>query len=645
VPLLANLLSVPLPEGRYPPLLLTAQQQRQQTLDTLVTWLLAEAERQPVPVMWEDLLWGDPSTLELLGLIIEQAPTARMLTVVTYRPEFRPPWAPRSHLTQLTLGRLPRPQVETLVWQLTGGKPLPAEVLEQVIVKTDGVPLFVEELVKMILESGLVREEADRYTVTGPLPPLAIPATLQDSLMARLDRLASARAVAQLGAVLGREFAYELIWAIALIDEATLLRGLAQLVDAELLYQRGSPPQAQYRFKHALIQEVAYQSLLKSTRQHYHQRSAQVLAAQFLEIVETQPELVAHHYIEAGCGAQAIPYWQWAGQQALQRSANLEAVRHLTIGLELLAPLPDTPERAQQELDLQIALGPALMATKGPAAPEVEQTYARARALCRQVGETPHLFPTLQGLSQFYRNRGALATARELGEQFYQLAQREAAPTPRLEAHEVLGTALFFLGDYAAARTHLELGITLNDPTVQRARALRLGAAPGVWCLAVAALTLWCQGFPAQALRRSQEALTLAHALAHPSSLALAQHFAAFLHHRRREAPALQAHAEALLTLATVQDFPLYVGYGTCYRGWALAVEGQGEVGLARMHQGLAAVIATGQALSLPLCLVLLAEASGHAKQVEDGLRLLAEALAVFEASGRGDMLTEAYRL
>jgi len=247
-----------------------------------------------------------------------------------------------------------------MVRQLTGGKPLPAEVLAQVVAKTDGVPLFVEELVKMLLESGLVREEADGYGLTGPLPPLAIPAMLQDSLMARLDRLSTARTVAQLGAVLGREFAYELIRAVALLGEATVKRGLAQLVDAELLYQRGRPPQARYLFKHALIQETAYQSLLKSTRQQYHQRSAQVLEAQFPEIVETQPELVAHHYTDAGLGAQAIPYWQRAGQQALERSANVEAVRHLTIGLGLLGPLPDTPVRAQQELDLQIALGPAL---------------------------------------------------------------------------------------------------------------------------------------------------------------------------------------------------------------------------------------------------------------------------------------------
>ncbi len=645
VPLLAALLSVPIPEGRYPPLLLSPQQQRQRTQDALVAWLLAEVERQPVLAVWEDLHWADPSTLELLSLVIEQAPTARLLTLITYRPEFRPPWAPRSHLTQLTLGRLPRPQVETMVRQLTGGKPLPAEVLAQVVAKTDGVPLFVEELVKMILESGLVWEEADRCVLTGPLPPLAIPATLQDSLMARLDRLSTARAVAQLGAVLGREFAYELIQAVALMDEATVQRGLAQLVDAELLYQRGRPPQARYVFKHALVQEAAYQSLLKSTRQQYHQRSAQVLATQFPEIVETQPELVAQHYTDAGLTEQAVPCWQRAGEQALQGLANPEAVRHLTMGLELLATLPKTPVRVQQELDLQIALGPALIVTKGRGAPEVEQTYARARVLCEQVGEAPQLFPTLGGLWRFYQSRGALPTARELGEQLLRLARPSAESTHLLEAYDALGNTLFFLGEYAAARMHLEQGIALTDPTAQRALALRYGEAPGVRCLALTANTLWCLGFPAQAVRRSQEALALAQELAHPYSLAVAQHCAAFLHHRRHEAPVVFAQAKAIMTLATAEQFPLFVGLGTFWRGWAQAIQGQGGEGLAQMRQGLAAVLATGHTLTQPLCLVLLADAEGHAGKVDEGLRLLAEALAAIEASGRGDLLAEAYRL
>jgi predicted ATPase len=416
-------------------------------------------------------------------------------------------------------------------------------------------------------------------------------------------------------------------------------------VDAELLYQRGHPPQARYLFKHAIIQETAYQSLLKSTRQQYHQRCAQALMAQFPEIVATQPELVGQHYTEAGLGAQAIPYWQRAGQQALQRSAYPEAIQHLTMGLALLPTLPQTSARAQQELELQMALGPALSATKGPAAPEVERTYAQAQALCAQLGETPQLFPTLRGLCRFYQSCGALQTARELGAQLSRLAQRAAAPTPRLEAHDALGSTLFFLGEYTAAWTHLEQGITLTDPSMQQALALHIGEAPGVRCLAYAALTLWCLGYPAQAVRRSQEALGLAQELSHAHSLAYAQHFAAFLHHRRREASVSLVLAEALLTLATAQGFPHYVGFGTCWRGVALAMPGQGEAGLAQTRQGMAAVLATGQTLARPLCLILLAEAAGHAGQVDEGISLLTEALRVLEESGRGDLLAEVYRL
>src|SRR5262249_30401356 len=304
VPLFATLLSVPLLE-RYPALNLTPQQQRQKTQEALVAWLLEEVERQPVLAVWEDLHWADPSTLEVLGLVLDQAPTARMLTLLTCRPEFCPPWGPQSLVTQVILNRLGHAQVETMITHLTGGKALPAEVVQQVVAKTDGIPLFVEELVKMILESRLIREAADCYVLTGPLPPLAIPSTLHDSLMARLDRLSAARDLAQLGAVLGREVAYELLQAVSPLDETTLQQGLAQLVDAELVYQRGLPPRSQYVFKHALIQEAAYQSLLRSTRQHYHQHIAQVLEEQFPETFELQPELLAHHYTEAGLSEQA----------------------------------------------------------------------------------------------------------------------------------------------------------------------------------------------------------------------------------------------------------------------------------------------------------------------------------------------------
>jgi predicted ATPase len=285
------------------------------------------------------------------------------------------------------------------------------------------------------------------------------------------------------------------------------------------------------------------------------------------------------------------------------------------------------------------------MATKGQAALEVEQAYARARALCVQIGETPQLFPTLRGLCRFYQSHGPLSTARELGEQLYRLAQRATATTPRLEAHDALGTTLFLLGEYPAARMHLEQGVALTDPAAQRALVLRHGVVPGVRCLALAAGTLWCLGYPEQAVQRSQEAVALAQALTHPQSLAYAQHVAAFVYHYRREVLEVQSRAEDLLTLATAQGLPLWVGHGTCWQGWALAIHGQGAVGLTQMHRAVAAVLATGQSLSQPYQLVLLAEAAGYTGQVEEGLRWLAEALRAFEASGRGDTLTEAYRL
>ena len=360
VPLFAALLSLPLPAD-YAPVTVSPEQQKQQTLHVLLTILLRIAAQQPVLFVMEDLHWVDPSTLELLSLLVDQGPTARILTLFTFRPDFSPPWTGRAHLTQLTVNRLPQRQAVEVIRQVAHGKVLPAEVVEQIVAKTDGVPLFVEELTKMVLESGLLQEQDERYALTGPLHPLAIPATLHDSLMARLDRLAAVKALAQLGATLGREFSYALLRAVAPWDEETVHQGLHQLVAAEFLYQRGVPPQATYTFKHALIQDVAYQSLLRSTRQQYHQRIAQALEAQFPETVATQPELVAQHYTAAGCTEQAVHYWQRAGQHASDRSAHLEAISHVTTGIELLKTLPETPAAYPASLD------PAHRPRRGPA--------------------------------------------------------------------------------------------------------------------------------------------------------------------------------------------------------------------------------------------------------------------------------------
>jgi class 3 adenylate cyclase/predicted ATPase len=646
VTLLAALLSLPHPAGS-PPIIGSPQKQKEKTQAALVAWLVEEAEQAAVFCAWEDLHWADPSTLEVLMLLLDQVPTTRLLVLLTFRPEFTPPWGNRSHLSQLTLSRLGREHVETMVERMTGGKALPSEVMQQIVAKTDGVPLFVEELTKTVVESGLLRDEGDHYIgVHGgaPIPPLAIPATLQDSLMARLDRLATVREIAQLGATIGREFSYELLQAVSLLDEATLQQGLKQLVEAELVYQRGLLPQARYVFKHALIQDTAYQSLLKSRRQQLHQQITQVLEERFAETVETQPELVAHHYTEAGLVTQAIPYWQRAGQKAAARSANVEAVSHLTKGLELLKTLPDIPERTQQELALQTALGPVLIAAKGYTAPEVEQAYTRALELCRQIGETPQLFPVLRGLQIFYLIRAEHKTARELGEQLLTLAQRVQDPVFLPGAHFVLGQTLYFLGELASAQEHLEQSIALYG--LQQHRSLAwAGAHPGVQCLGYGALALWHLGYPDQALKRSHGALALTQELSHPLSLAYALASGTWLHQYRWEEQSSQEQAEATIALSSEQGFPYFLAMGTILRGWALAEQGQAEEGIGQMRQGLDAIRATGAGLFEPSYLAMLAEAYGKVGQAEEGLNVLAEALEIAHRTGERYNEVDLYRL
>ncbi len=402
------------------------------------------------------------------------------------------------------------------------------------------------------------------------------------------------------------------------------------------------PPQARYLFKHALVQDTAYQSLLKSRRQQLHQQIALVLEERFVEIKEIQPELLAHHYTEAGLIEQAIPYWQQAGQRASQRSAYMEAVAHLTKGLELLTALPDTTERAQQELELQTALGPALMAAKGYAAPEVEHAYARARELCQQMGETPRLLQVLLGLESFYYVQSKLQTARELGEQSLSLAQRLHDPARLLGAHYALGSALFNLGEFASAREHLEKGTALYGLQKHRSRAVQN---PGVSCLSFAALVLWSLGYPDQALKRVHEALTLAQELSHPFSLAVALNWAAWFHQYRREAQLTQEWAEAEIALSKEQGFPFWVAFGTVLRGWALAEQGQGAEGVAQLEQGLAAYLATGAEIGRPHFLALLAEAYGKGGQPEKGLAVLAEVLAQADRNEDRYYEAELYRL
>jgi class 3 adenylate cyclase len=530
VPLFAPLLALPVPENRYRPLTLSPQRQRQKTLETLVAILLELAERQPVLFIIEDLHWTDPTTLELLNLVIDQTPTASLLTVLTCRPHFQPAWHHRSYLTEITVNRLSQTQVEQIVTRMTEGKTLPQEVLVQIVEKTDGVPLFVEEMTKAILESGQLKALDGHYELTKPFSTFTIPATLQDSLMARLDRLVTGKVIAQLGAAIGRQFAYDLLYTVSQLDEATLQRELKRLVEAELVYQRGLPLQSTYVFKHALIQDAAYASLLKSTRQQYHQRIAQVLETQFPETTETQPELLAHHYTEAGFIEQAVGYWQKAGQSASERSAHVEAITHLRQGLALLQPLPETPQRLQREVHMYIALGASLIATKGWAAPEVRETYTYAQQLCQSLEDSSQLFPVLRGLWNYYLVRAELKTAHALGEQLLTLAEQVQDTAMLVAAHRALGSTLLWLGAVASSHPHFAQGIALYDSQQHRASAFLYREDAGVMCHIYTAWTLWYLGSPDQGLARSHEAIALAQQRAHPYSLSFALGMAAMFH-------------------------------------------------------------------------------------------------------------------
>jgi predicted ATPase len=644
VPLLAPLLSLPLPAS-YPPLTLAPQRQRQQTLGLLLAWLHTEARRQPMLCVVEDLHWVDPSTLELLSLLIDQSTRARLCLVLTARPEFLPPWPMVAHLTTLTLRRFAPAQVERVATHVAGDKALPPTVLQEVVHKTDGVPLFVEELTKAVLESGLLEEQADRYVLHGPLPPLAIPATLHDALLARLDRLAAAKVVAQLGATIGRTFAYDVVQAVAPLDAATLQGALAQLVEAEVVTQRGLPPQATYTFKHALIQDAAYQSLLKSTRQQYHRRIAQVVVERFPETAETQPELLAYHYTAAGLSAQAVGYWQQAGDRASARSAYVEAVRAFTQGLADLTTLPDTPQRAAQELDLQLGLAWTVGVTKGWVAPEAEEANTRARALCGQLEDTAKLADALAGLRTLYQSRGELHTAWELGEQLLALSQRLHDPEGLAFAHHLQGMTLYHQGEFIAARAHQEQALASYEQ-----RLATYGSQPvvpqasEVYFFCYMALTLWLLGYPAQALTRSQQALTLGDERLSPFALAVALHYTGELRYLRREEFVAQEQAEAAIRLATEQGYAEVLRLATCLRGAAVAAQGQAAEGIAQIHQGLDLTRAIGNRLALPRFLSHLAAAYAMTGQAAAGLGVMEEAWALVHNQGIRHYEAELYR-
>ncbi|MGA8547878.1 MAG: hypothetical protein WB785_21790, partial [Mycobacterium sp.] len=536
------------------------------------------------------------------------------------------------NVTQVDIGRLPSDDVAELTRQVAQGKSLPADVVAEVVSKTDGVPLFVEELTKMLLESRLLGERGNRYELSGPLPPLAIPNTLQDSLMARLDRLAAVKGLAQLGATLGREFSYPLLQAVSPWPDDIVREGLEKLVAAEFLYQEGTAPQATYRFKHALIQEAAYQSLLKSTRQQHHQRIADTLESQFPEIVETRPELLAHHYTEAGLSEQAIPYWQTAGQRALLRYANKEAVNHATKGLELLRALPETRERAQHELALQLVLGPSLSTVSGPHS--VAEIYARARELARELESTPEMFRALSGLAYAQIVLGHMHEARALSEEFLELAQHQKDPLILAVGHWMLAYTAWWQGDFSEVRSHSRQSLALYNPDQHRVGAAAYNQDPAIVCGYLSALNNWVMGYPTQAVAAMERTLAYARELEDPYSVGITHLFFAKLSQLRREPEPARKLAERALAVSTEIDAPAVGLWCLLPRGWAIAHQGDVSAGIADIREAMDRRRRTGMGAVWPWYLAVLAELQGMAGQVEDGLSSLEEA---FRWVGRND--------
>jgi class 3 adenylate cyclase/tetratricopeptide (TPR) repeat protein len=640
VRLFGDLMSVPAPEDRYPRLPMTAQQQRDATLDAIVAWLIELAEGTPVLMAWEDLHWADPTTLETLGMLIERTPTAALLVVATYRPELTPPWPQRSHMIPITLNRLERPEVETMVSHLAGGRPLPGEVVDHIVAKADGVPLYVEELTKAILGSRVLEVRGDAYVLTGSLAQLHIPATLQDSLMARLDRAPRSREVAQLGSVLGREFAYDMISALAGLEEEMLQGGLGQLVADELLYQRGRPPRSRYLFKHALIQDAAYQSLLKRTRQQYHERAAKLLEDRFPEVASTQPELVVHHYTEANCPTQAIAYWHKAGLAAASRSANVEAIDQFRRGLALVEALSDMRERAERELDLQMALGPPLFATKLYKHPDIGRTYARAWELCRQLEDDTRGFTALRGLMLHHMNLLEMEKAQHFAKEALHVAERRDDAARLVGGHMALGATLFYQGKLQPALTHFRWGFEMFDPSMQFPNWP--GPHPGVQCKFFLALISWMLGYPNRSLEELRAAVTSAETLGHPLTLAQTLLLVGLVRIFRREPSAAADYAGPALRICKEQRIAEWQAVALCVDGWALATSGESEKGLAQIQQGLDA---HGLGPFQHILLALQADAQLAIGKPEAALASVAAGLKAAETTGGAPLEAELHRL
>jgi serine/threonine protein kinase/predicted ATPase len=644
VPLWAALLSLPTAE-RFPLLSLPPARQREETFRALLDWLQTRAARRPVLFVVEDLHWADASTLEFLGQFLAEGQNDSILTLLTFRPEFKTPWPAVAHQTSLALNRLTRRQVGDLMRAKTGAS-LPESVVEQVYDRAGGVPLFVEEFTKMVHES-VVPNQAGRGDAGSKAgSSREIPATLQDLVMARLDRMEGERDVAQIAATLGREFSYELLAAVANMDEPTLQAELAKLVQAEILYVKGRTPRCTYIFKHALLEDALYNTLVKGKRQQFHRRVAEALETRFPQIIATHPELVAHHFTEADLAEAAVGYWLKAGLRSRARSAENEAIGHLTKGLVLLETLAETREHDEQKLRILTMLAPAYIAIRGYAAPEVGPILLRARELCQRIGDEPQLFGIMLGEWEWHLVRGDLRPSAGLAANGMALAERLNDPGILMEALFMPGATMFYRAQFADARVCYEKAVAAYDDR-ERTRFWtdHTGHNAGVTHRCYLALALWHLGFPDQALRLDRETHELARTIGHAFSLGHAVDFTAFLYHYCRLGAEVEKAAEEEMAIATEQGFQLWHALGTLHKGAGMLLQGRREEALPVLLKGFGAFRATGAEVRVPSYLGILGDAYTQAARFEDAHQALDEGLAVAEKNGDSCHEAELHRL
>jgi len=646
MPILANLLSLP-PSERYPLPELSPPKRKEATLAALMVQLEGLSARQPVLVVFEDAHWIDPTSLELLAIIVERLPQLRVLLLITARPEFAQPWPGHAHVTTLPLTRLNRRVGSAIIKRIAAGKTLPEEVMNQILARTDGVPLFVEELTKTVLEGGLLQERDGHYVLDRPLLALAIPMTLHASLMARLDRLAPVREVAQIGAVVGREFSYELLSVVAGLPKKKLDEALAQLVESELVFCRGEAPQAIYSFKHVLVRDAAYSGLLKSRRAQLHAAIASAVEQRFPEIIEAEPETLAHHLMEAGLNEKAAGYWLQAGKNAAMRSANLEAIAHLQRGAEAVGCLPEGSQKDRLDLDFQFALGPCLIATQGPASGKAVATFVRARELCERLGDPPEYLQVMFWLVTASVVRGELPRAAEMIATLLRLAQAHGDRPALLNAMRGEAMILLFMGRLADARKAIEGAVEAFNASdeADRLAARSAGQDAGVADLALMSWALWLLGDVDTAVTRMIAAFQRAAGIEHPHTHAYACYYASVLHALRGEQAIAQGHAERCLALSEEHGFRQWRGLSRAIQGTCGTMLDPSSDTLKEVMRALEEYRGAGYQLGITALYVLLCRALLLLRQPEAALEATEQGLATAVHNTERIFEAELYRL